>query len=189
MIRHIACRRSWPAFEKKLLFVLSCGGLVEHALRKVRDASDDFTAVFAFGAPMLDIGRISRHFASTILDYHIFGQETLWKAFERTAKPEVMHHTSVYLGEGGKVHRMRVASVRHRPNGEDARCCDQPAKYQRRHRDGRCIYRCLQAHHPKGRPRTFYVRLEEGTSKDGGCRSIGGRGQLRCIIELCDSNR
>ncbi|KAH9856398.1 hypothetical protein C2E23DRAFT_722272 [Lenzites betulinus] len=131
---------------KSMLFLLCCGGLVRHAPTEIRRASEQFGAVFAFDAPTLDPILASNHFVTTIMEFSIFGEDSVWQALRRSAKPDVLFHTSVYAGIGGTIYRLCSAPLRRRPNGEDIRCCGQMAKYVKSSCD-RVLYRCCQPAH------------------------------------------
>ncbi|KAI0642152.1 hypothetical protein C8Q79DRAFT_918319 [Trametes meyenii] len=162
MLDHICGDMQLAQFRRSKLFLVCCGGLVRHALPEVRRASDRFDSVFAFGAPMLDPIIISCHFIITILDFNVFGRESLWNTLQRAAKPEVLCHTSVFIGSSGKLLRLRLASLCNHPNGEDVHCCNQVAKYLKTV-GNHVKFRCHEPGHEG--PRNFRVPLlgnEEG---------------------------
>ncbi|KAI0365285.1 hypothetical protein BV20DRAFT_1038983 [Pilatotrama ljubarskyi] len=142
MLEHICGDLSLSDYHKTVFFLLCCGGFVRHSLPDFRAASTKFSSAFAFGARMLDSYVTCMRFATTILDFHLLGRESLWKAFSRTATAEMIHHTSAYLGLSGCVYRMRRATWRSHPNGDAVRCCSQPAKYCGTRPDGRIKFRC-----------------------------------------------
>lgn len=135
-----------------------------------------FGATFAFKAPSLDPYHICTHFVTTILEYWIFSQEPLFLAFQRAGKFEVLRHASCYLARDGDIYRMRAACLRREPNGEEIRCCQQIAKYQKRRHDV-IFFRCKESNH-RG-TRTFAVHLLPTNSTT----LILGTGRDRCIID------
>ncbi|KAI0370439.1 hypothetical protein BV20DRAFT_944246 [Pilatotrama ljubarskyi] len=166
-------------FTNSMLFALCCGGLVKRALAQVREASKRFASVFAFGAPALDPILISAHFATTVLDFHVFGRESLWNTIQRAGKPEVLNHSDVYMAIRGDIFRMRSACLRRRPNGDLIRCCNQIPKYQCRI-GSRIRYRCLQPAHRESR--TFWVKMLPVEAHKRWI--IGETGKDRYMIEL-----
>lgn len=141
--------------------------------------SKRFGAVFAFDAPMLDPLLISNHFVTTILEFSVFGRETVWQALQRSAKPDVLFHTSVYAGIGGDMFRMASAPLRRRPNGQDVRCCNQMAKYVRL-TGNRAIYRCCEPAHRGARIFGVELLLSEENKR----WILGRTGRDRALLEL-----
>lgn len=143
------------------------------------NASGQFTHVFAFDAPLLDPNWISCHVVTTILDFSVFGCDSMWKTLQRVAKPEVLFHTSVYLGTSGDVYRLRLAPIRRRPNGVDICCCNQAATYLKMVGE-RVKFRCRQKTHRGFR--NFTVPL---LPAEDGKRWIGGTwGKDRYLIDI-----
>ncbi|KAI0706634.1 hypothetical protein C8Q76DRAFT_630286 [Earliella scabrosa] len=169
------------SLRKTVLFILSCGAFVEHSVAEIRSMSSRFSAVFAFGAPILDPILVTSQFVTSIVDYYCFGQEPLWTAIHRTLKQEVMKHTSIYIGSEDTVQRIADAPWRRKPNGEDVRCCEQVAKYMGTSREGRIRFRCRVAGHVG--TRTFY--LDPMPSVPYVRRFWGGRGGPRYMISYC----
>lgn len=132
---------------------------------------------------MLDPLSISAHFVSTVLDYGVFGWESIWQSLQRAAKPEVLAHTSVYAGVSGKMFRIRSAALRRRPNGEDIRCCSQVAKYVKG-MAGRVLFRCRQRSHVGSRLFTVRLLLPE----DGKRWIYESGGHHRYIVDALDSD-
>ncbi len=143
--------------------------------------SSHFGAVFAFDAAMLDPLWITNHFVTTILEFSIFGRETVLQALQKSAKPDVLFHTSVYTAVEGNTYKLTYAPLRDRPNGEDIRCCNQMPKYVRFDDKRRTIYyRCREPGHRGAR--SFRVRL---SPPEEGRRWILGRsGHDRALLEL-----
>lgn len=140
--------------------------------------SDQFGAVFSFDKDTLDPILMSNHFIATILEFSVFGQETVWKALERSAKPDVLFHTAVYAGFEGKMFKMCLAPLRRRPNGADILCCNEAAIYVKGAKTGRLQFRCAQGSHSGAR--TFRIRL---LPEEEDRRWILCSGRLRVIIE------
>ncbi|RDB30815.1 hypothetical protein Hypma_005824 [Hypsizygus marmoreus] len=145
------CESRPMPFSNSLLFVVSCGGLMQYAMQDVQAASSCFTSTFAFGAASVDPLTVTSHFIQTVVDFHIFGCESLEAAVLRAFKPEVASHTPVYVFSGQFTARLVNATLRRRPNGEDIRCCDQIPKYletQHRGHGKVVLLRCLVSAHP-----------------------------------------
>ncbi|KAI0350456.1 hypothetical protein OH77DRAFT_1463637 [Trametes cingulata] len=178
IMQHIFCDFGFPSFRRSLLFLLCCGGLIKQAASDVRRASETFDTVFAFGAQMLDPITTSCHFITTILDFHVFGCDTLLCSLQRAAKPEVLSHTSVFACRSGKILRMRWAPLRRCPNGYEVRCCLQEPKYL--HASGNRIrFRCVQPGHTG--PRCFSVYLLPAV--EGKRWILGAAGKDRYIVD------
>lgn len=143
-------------------------GRPRHELTLLR--SEKFNAVFSFGAASVDPILVSNQFVTVILEFSVFGQETVWNALERAAKPNVLFHTAIYLGIGGQVFKTCTAPLRRRPNGTEILCCNQTPKYMG-HTRNKARYRCLQAMHTGARTFRITLLLEEQ-----GTRWIGGGG-------------
>ncbi|KAI1783266.1 hypothetical protein LXA43DRAFT_903878 [Ganoderma leucocontextum] len=182
IINHIVGKQSPVSlFRKTALFVLCCGGFAQHSLSELRDASKHFSAVFAFGAPVLDPILIMTQFVTSLVDYYVMGQEDLWLAIRYSLKQEVIKHTSIFVGHGGDVFNVCDASWRSRPNGEEVQCCQQPSKYHGTDSAGKIKFRCRAAGHIG--PRTFRV---EALPEIGGFRMFWGkRGGPRYMICKC----
>lgn len=127
----------------------------DKAIKLRLNHSDSFGAVFAFGAPVLDPILTVSQFVTSVVDYFIFGQEGLWSAVRHTMKQEIMKHTSIYVATSGTAWKISDASWRRRPNGEDIRCCQQPAKYCGTEKSGMIKFRCKEPSHTG--TRTFRV--------------------------------
>ncbi|KAI0716937.1 hypothetical protein C8Q76DRAFT_616816 [Earliella scabrosa] len=167
--------------RRSVLFILCCGGFVQHSLGELRAMSKRFSAVFAFGAPILDPILVTSQFVTSIVDYYIFGQESLLTATMRALKQEVMKHTTVYIGSEGAVKRVVDAPWRRKPNGIEIRCCQQVPKYMGTDRNGQIKFRCRVPSHT-GR-RTFRV---EPLSPLKGIRQFWGRrGGSRYMLSDC----
>ncbi|KAI0715606.1 hypothetical protein C8T65DRAFT_573002, partial [Cerioporus squamosus] len=170
-------------FRRSLLFVVCCGGFVEHSLEEMREMSRKFSSVVAFDAPALDPILVVSQFVTSVADYYILGQEDLWPAIRHSLKQEIMKHTSVYVARHGDIYRVSDAPLRRRPNGVDVRCCQQIAKYMGCDRSGKVIkFRCRVTNHTG--PRVFRVDVQ---SASAGQREIwGGKGGPRYLVErLC----
>ncbi|EIW56988.1 uncharacterized protein TRAVEDRAFT_49800 [Trametes versicolor FP-101664 SS1] len=186
MLDHLCRDMSPRKFLRSTLFLLCCGGLVTHAFDEVRRASQAFNSVFAFDASQVDPVVVSANFVATILEYGVFGRETIWNAFQRAGNSDVLFHTAVYAGIEGKMYRMRYAPVRHRPNGEDVLCCLQEPKYVNIDElKQRVLYRCQQRCH-KG-PRRFIVKLLPTDEETRWV--VGDVGQHRYITVSLDSGK
>ncbi|KAI1782726.1 hypothetical protein LXA43DRAFT_1103501 [Ganoderma leucocontextum] len=185
MLKHILGTMSLRMFNKSMLFVLCCGGLVRHDFQEVRDATRWFEGVFAFDAPLLDSIHICLHFVSTVLDYGVFGEESIWSSFLRATKFEVVKHADVYLAVENTVYRARDAKWRRSPNGEIIKCsvCDKEAKYgEYLERSNIIKFRCCVDGHPSNVPRNIYVNLLQEEPRKRWI--LGGRGQPRFMIDL-----
>lgn len=144
-------------------------------------SSKRFSAVFAFGASVLDPILVTTQFLTSIVDYYLFGQESLWTAVHRTLKQEIMKHTSIYVGSEVTVQKIVDASWRLRPNGQEVRCCQQVPKYVRTDEHGKIIFRCRDPGHAG--IRTFHI--DPLPSVYGVRRFWGGRGGSRYMISYC----
>lgn len=143
--------------------------------------SSQFGSVFAFDAAMLDPLWISNHFVTTILEFSIFGRETVLQALQKSAKPDVLIHTSVYTAIEGNMYKLTYAPLRDRPNGEAIRCCNQTPKYVRIDAKKRTTYfRCREPGHCG--TRTFRVRL--APPEEGRRWILGQSGYNRALLEL-----
>lgn len=159
--------------------------MMQHRHELTVSSSEKVGVVFSFDAPMLDPILVSNHFVPTILEFSIFGQEPTWKALERSAKPDVLFHTSIYTGIEGKIYKICAAPLRRRPNGEDIRCCNAEPKYMRCSRDrSRLYFRCGEDAHIGAR--TFAM---EALPEKENVRWIWGRGgRNRVIVKLLEQD-
>ncbi|TFK79906.1 hypothetical protein K466DRAFT_504806 [Polyporus arcularius HHB13444] len=181
MVEHVlGDRRPTDQFRRSILFVVCCGGFVEHSMEEMREIGHKFSAVLAFGAPALDPILVMSQFVCSVADYFILGQEDLWPAIRHSLKQEVMKHTSVYVAKHGDIYRVSDAPLRRRPNGVEVRCCRQLAKYMGCDRTGKVIkFRCQVPNHAG--PRVFRVEVHVASA---GHREIwGGKGGPRYLLE------
>ncbi|KAI0715457.1 hypothetical protein C8T65DRAFT_643740 [Cerioporus squamosus] len=164
-------------FRKSILFVVACGGFIEHSMEELRVMSSKFSVAIAFDAPSLDPILVVSQFVTSVVDYYVLGQEDLWPAIRYALKQEIMKHTSICVGEKGHIYRVSDAPLRRKPNGEEVRCCRHIAKYTGC--DGQFItFRCRVKDHPG--PRNFRVKLHLAAP---GFREIWGhRGGQRYIV-------
>ncbi|RPD63609.1 hypothetical protein L227DRAFT_496659, partial [Lentinus tigrinus ALCF2SS1-6] len=167
-----------PQFRRSILVVMCCGGFIRHSMNEMRAMSRRFTTVLAFGADVLDPIFIMGQFVTSVLDYHIFGQESIWTAIYRALKQDIVAHTSIYVGQAGEIQEIVDASWRRKPNGEDVRCCQQLAKYVKTERNGLIKFRCCQPAHVG--TRTF--RIAPMAAVTGVRRFLGGRSGTRYMI-------
>ncbi|RPD52217.1 hypothetical protein L227DRAFT_515173 [Lentinus tigrinus ALCF2SS1-6] len=165
-------------FSRSMLVVLCCGGFVQHSLSEMRAMSQRFTAVLAFGAHVLDPIFIMGQFVTSVVDYHIFGQESVWTAIYRALRQDIVSHTPIYVGHRGDVQRIVDASWRRKPNGDDVRCCHQMAKYVGTDRSGRITFRCCEPGHVGTRT----IRITPMANLAGVRRFLGRRGGTRYMI-------
>ncbi|KAI0694242.1 hypothetical protein C8T65DRAFT_585159 [Cerioporus squamosus] len=167
-------------FRRSLLFVVCCGGFVEHSLEEMREIGRRFSAILAFDAPALDPILVMSQFVCSVADYFVLGQEDLWPAIRHALKQEIMKHTSVYVAKHGDIYRVSDAPLRRKPNGVEMRCCRQIAKYMGCDRTGEVIkFRCQVPSHPG--PRVFRVNVHTASA---GHREIwGGKGGPRYLVE------
>lgn len=117
-----------------------------------------FRSVLAFGGHSVDPLHVTSHFIQTLLDFHIFSNESLRKSLIRAYKVEVSMHTSVVVAHSLTVIRMVNAAWRRRPNGVDVRCCNQVPKYvATREIEGKevILFRCKEIGHTG--PKRFRV--------------------------------
>jgi hypothetical protein len=123
-----------------------------------------FRSSFAFAAAVVDPLRVAISFISVILDHHIFANEAAMKAAERGTR-SVLSHSSIYFAHCGVLYSLQDAALRFRPNGDDVRCHDQPAKYMCKSQavdgDDVVIFRCSHPHHDTSgiHGRKFAVKL------------------------------
>lgn len=143
------------------------------------NGSKSFHSVFVFGGDNVDPLHVTSHFVHTILDFHVFGRDSLQKATMRAFKPEVSAHTSVFLAQNGTVLRFTNAAWRRRPNGVDIRCCNQIPKYvTTKNVDGRdiIIFRCKEINHVGNkRFRIFPLQERQGERQFLGERNSSHR--------------
>ncbi|KZT07152.1 uncharacterized protein LAESUDRAFT_651726 [Laetiporus sulphureus 93-53] len=181
ILDYVCPQEVYSKFTTRVLFIVCCGGFVQHSLHELKESSALFSTVFAFDAPSLDPITISNHFISTVLDFHVFGREHVSKALERALKPEVLSHTSVYAGWDGQLRRISDAAWRRRPNGVDIRCCGQAAKYISTVTGNDFItFHCQQSQH-KG-ARTFRVRALKDNKPYQ--YFVGHRGKPRYMVSI-----
>ncbi|KAI0703518.1 hypothetical protein C8T65DRAFT_578730 [Cerioporus squamosus] len=181
MVEHVLgdCRPT-QQFRRSILFVVCCGGFVEHSLEEMGEIGRQFSAVIAFDAPALDPILVMSQFVCSVADYFILGQEDLWPAIRHSVKQEIMKHTSVYVAKHGDIYKVSDAPLRRRPNGAEVRCCQQVAKYMGCDRTGKVIkFRCRVPSHTG--PRVFRIDVHPASA---GHREIwGGKGGPRFLVE------
>ncbi len=137
--------------------------------------------MFAFGAPALDPILVTTQFATSVVDYFILGQETIWNAIRLSLKQEIMKHTSIYVATQGSLYKITDAAWRRRPNGEEVRCCQQVSKYMGTDKRGDIKFRCQVTTHSG--QRTFRISPLPETPGD---RCIWGKkGGARYMVSRC----
>ncbi|KAI0323714.1 hypothetical protein GY45DRAFT_1349717 [Cubamyces sp. BRFM 1775] len=156
LLDHVCDGIQFSRISRSMLFLLCCGGLVQHNSAEIKATNDRFNVTFAFDAPSLDPIFISNHFVTVILEFSVFGREEIWWSLNRSASSEVLSHTAVYAAIEGKMFRIRSAPKRRRPNGEDIRCCEQVPKYVKCS-DTQVTFRCVCPGHQGAR--TFCIPL------------------------------
>ena len=117
-------------------------------------------------------------FVTSLVDYHIFGQESVWTAIYRGLKQDIMAHTSIYIGQDGNIQKIVDAPWRRKPNGDDIRCCLQLAKYVGTDRTGSIKFRCCEPNDLG--PRT--IRVTPLPTMTGVRRFLGQKGGTRYMI-------
>ncbi|KIM73202.1 hypothetical protein PILCRDRAFT_829323 [Piloderma croceum F 1598] len=153
IVEHVLGTTALSDFTNSLLFLVTCGGVVDHCLQDIRRWSNNkFRAVIAFKAPNLDASEATCAFLKPVLVYHLFEKHPLISAVQRALSEDFLRHTDIYVATDGRITLLRNAPMRSRPNGLDIYCCGQVPKYQNHGKVANVVrYLCKSPAHIGGR--------------------------------------